>query len=178
MLVAAMMLMSVGVFAQGKFAIGANAGVALYGNSYNPFGLGAKLQYEFVEDFRAELAYNYWFPKEKMGVMDIDLNFQYLVPVTETINFYPLVGVNLGMTHGEGNKLLFGGQESVFGLQGGAGIEFYLSQNVKANFDIKYQSNSKTKTTTVVIPGSAVVKGEEKIKFDGPVFQVGIAYVF
>lgn len=66
MMIAAMMLLSVGAFAQGKFAVGANAGIALYGDDYNPFGVGAKLQYEFVESFRAEVAYNYWLQRKKL----------------------------------------------------------------------------------------------------------------
>ena len=82
LMIAFMTVMSMGAFAQdGKFAVGANVGFAAYGNKYNPFGLGAKFQYEFVENFRAEVAYNYWFPKDKAGIMDFDLNFQYLIPI-------------------------------------------------------------------------------------------------
>ncbi len=173
MMIAAMMLMSIGAFAQGKFAIGANAGIAAYGDSYNPFGIGAKLQYEFVENFRAELAYNYWFAKNDAGIMDIDLNLQYLIPISDGLKVYPLVGANLGMTHGDAFKLLFDGQESIFGFQGGAGIEYYLSEVFKVNFDIKYQYNKKTKTYTYM--GYST---DMDLKYDGPVFQIGAAYVF
>jgi opacity protein-like surface antigen len=169
MMIAALMLMSIGAFAQGKFAIGANAGVALYGNEYNPFGIGAKLQYEFVENFRAEAAYNYWFAKKtdilgteyKSGVMDIDLTLQYLIPVADGLKVYPLAGANLGITHGDFLKE----QQSMFGFQAGAGIEYYFTDNVKANLDAKYQYNKKTKDGI-------------ELKYDGPVIQVGIAYVF
>ena len=171
MMIAAMMLLSVGAFAQGKFAVGANAGVALYGDDYNPFGVGAKLQYEFVESFRAEVAYNYWFAKEeagvKAGVMDIDLNLHYLIPVSEGLNVYPIVGANLAFTHGDGDS------ESIFGFQGGFGIEYYLSDNVKLNLDAKYQYNKKT--VDIDIMG---YKTSIDMKFDGPVIQAGIAYVF
>ena len=177
MMIAALMLMSVGAFAQGRFAIGANAGIAAYGDSYNPFGIGAKLQYELTENFRAEAAYNFWFPKNEGGVMDIDLNLQYLIPVADKVNVYPLVGANLAMTHGDSYKILFDGQESIFGFQGGAGIEYYLTNNIKANFDVKYQYNKKTKTVSYSSP-YMTVKGDYELKIDGPVFQVGIAYVF
>ena len=168
MMIAALMLMSIGAFAQsGKFAVGANAGIAAYGNEYNPFGIGAKMQYLFTENFRAEAAYNYWFPKTvtvlghdfKSGMMDIDLNLQYLIPISDGLNVYPLVGANLGMTHGDGDS------ESIFGFQGGGGIEYYFAEQIKANFDIKYQYNKKTQDGI-------------EMKYDGPVFQVGIAYVF
>ena len=161
MMIAAMMLMSIGAFAQeGKMAVGANLGYAAYGNSYNPFGIGAKLQYEFVENIRGEFAYNYWFPKDKAGVMDFDLNFQYLFPVTEDIKIYPLAGVNLAMQHGDMDD-----KESIFGFNIGAGAEYYLQSNLKLNLDIKYQYNKKTKDGL-------------EYKFDGPVFQMGIAYIF
>ena len=91
--------------------------------------------------------------------MDIDLNLQYLIPISEGLNVYPLVGANLALTHGDGDS------ESIFGFQGGAGIEYYVADNVKINLDIKYQYNKKT-------------KDEVEMKFDGPVFQAGIAYVF
>lgn len=173
MMIACLMLMSVGAFAQGKFAIGANAGIALYGNEYNPFGVGAKLQYEFVENFRVEAAYNYWFPKDKAGVMDIDLNLQYLIPIQDGLNIYPIVGANLGMTHGDAFKTLFDKQQTIFGFQGGVGIEYYLSDNVKINLDAKYQYNKKTKTYELL-----GYKSDYELKYDGPVFQVGVAYVF
>ena len=164
MMIAAMMLLSVGAFAQGKFAVGANAGVALYGDDYNPFGVGAKLQYGFDGGFRTELAYNYWFAKEeagvKAGVMDIDLNLHYLIPVSEGLNVYPIVGANLALTHGDGDS------ESIFGFQGGFGIEYYLSDNVKLNLDAKYQYNKKTVDYDIM--------GYK----NGPVIQAGIAYVF
>ena len=160
MMIAAMMLMSIGAFAQGKMAVGANLGYAAYGNSYNPMGIGAKFQYEFVENIRGEVAYNYWFPKDKAGVMDFDLNFQYLFPVAEDIKIYPLAGVNLAMQHGDMDD-----KESIFGFNIGAGAEYYLQSNLKLNLDIKYQYNKKS-------------KDGYDIKFNGPVFQLGIAYVF
>ena len=174
MMIAAMMLMSIGAFAQeGKMAVGANLGYAAYGNSYNPFGIGAKLQYEFVENIRGEVAYNYWFPKDKAGVMDFDLNFQYLFPVTEDIKIYPLAGINLAMMHGDG----WAEKESIFGFNIGAGAEYYLQSNLKLNLDIKYQYNKKTKSESVTYRGQTV-SYDYDIKFDGPVFQMGIAYIF
>ena len=165
MMIAAMMLMSIGAFAQeGKMAVGANLGYAGYGDGYSPLGLGAKFQYEFVENIRGEFAYNYWFAKDvegyKAGMMDFNLNFQYLFPVAEDIKVYPLAGVNLAMQHGDMPE-----KESIFGFNFGAGAEYYLESNLKLNLDIKYQYDKKTKDGL-------------DIKFSGPVFQMGIAYIF
>lgn len=165
-MIALMAVMSMGAFAQdGKFAVGANVGFAAYGNSYNPFGLGAKFQYEFVENVRAEVAYNYWFPKDKAGVMDFNLNFQYLIPVAEGLKVYPIAGATLAMTHGKAYKYLLDKQQTMFGFNAGAGIEYYVASNLKLNLDIKYQYNKKTKN------------GYE-LKIDGPIFQAGFAYCF
>ena len=161
MMLAAMMLMSIGAFAQeGAMSVGAHLGYAGYGDGYSPLGLGAKFQYEFVENIRGEFAYNYWFPKDvegfKSGMMDFNLNFQYLFPVAEDIKIYPLVGVNMATQHGDVDE-----KESIFGFNLGAGAEYYLSEQLKLNLDIKYQHNKKS-----------------DIKFSGPVLQMGIAYVF
>ena len=56
MMVAAMMLMSIGAFAQeGSMAVGAHLGYAGYGDGYSHLGLGARFQYEFVENIRGEI---------------------------------------------------------------------------------------------------------------------------
>ena len=81
------------------------------------------------------------------------------------------------MTHGEAYKDLFDGQESIFGFQGGVGIEYYLSSNLKVNLDAKYQYNKKNKDYSVTYMGSTY-STEYELKYDGPVIQAGIAYVF
>ena len=174
MMIAAMMLMSIGAFAQGKMAVGANLGYAAYGDGYNPMGIGAKFQYEFVENIRGELAYNYWFPKDKAGIMDFDLNFQYLLPVAEDIKIYPLAGVNLALQHGDAYKE----KESIFGFNVGVGAEYYLSEQLKLNLDIKYQYDKKTQSTTYTDLYGNSITIDQDVKLNGPVFQMGIAYVF
>ena len=184
MMIAAMALMSMGAFAQaGTCSFGANLGIAGYGDSYNPLGVGIKFQYEFVENMRGEVAYNYWLPKDEAGVMDVDLTFHYLIPIVDKFKVYPLGGINVAMTHGEAFKDALDGQETIFGFQLGCGVEYMLTPNLKANAEAKYQYNKKTKT----IEGSSyTVMGytyttpsmDYDLKFDGPVFQVGIAYVF
>ena len=178
-MIVCMMLMSVGAFAQaGTVAVGPNVGIALYGNSYNPFGVGAKLQYEFIDNFRGEVAYNFWFPKNDQGIMDIDFNFQYLIPIAEGVKFYPIAGVNMGITHGDVYKEIFGEQQSLFGIQGGVGIEYYVAENIKLNVDAKYQYNKRKKSYDAILPGLGTISSEWEMKYDGPVFQAGVAFIF
>ena len=170
-MIATMMLLSIGAFAQdGKMAFGVDLGYAAYGNSYNPLGLGAKFQYEFVENFRGELSGDYWFKKNSVGLWDANLNFQYLFSAAEDVKIYPLAGVTLVGTHGIEN----GGNETAFGFNAGAGVEYYLDANLKLNLDIKYQYAKKSKD----ISEGGYTFSYDVIKVSGPVFQLGIAYVF
>lgn len=168
-MIATMMLLSIGAFAQdGKMAFGVDLGYAAYGNSYNPLGLGAKFQYEFVENFRGELSGDYWFKKNSVGLWDANLNFQYLFSAAEDVKIYPLAGVTLVGTHGLDSN------ETAFGFNAGAGVEYYLDSNLKLNLDIKYQYAKKSKDYSE----GGYTFSYDVIKVSGPVFQLGIAYVF
>ena len=62
-MIAAMMLMSVGAFAQdGKFAVGVDFNY-LIDSDNSRMAPGVKVQYEFIEDFRAEVNFKYY-PKK------------------------------------------------------------------------------------------------------------------
>lgn len=177
MMVAAMMLMSIGAFAQeGSMAVGAHLGYAGYGDGYSPLGLGARFQYEFVENIRGEIDGNYWFNKNDVGLWDANLNFQYLFPLAEDIKVYPLAGLTFLGTHGLDEN------ETALGFNIGAGVEYYLDKNLKLSLDIKYQSAKKSKDfeDSYTIMGQTYTQkySYDVIKANGPVFQFGIAYVF
>ena len=163
-MMALVMLMSIGAFAQdGKMALGVNLGFAAYGDSYYPFGLGVKGQYELIKNVRAEAAANYWLPKNSSGVMDINVNLHYLIELSDGAHFYPIAGVCYSSTHGDTWKTLTGGQEQMFGFNVGAGVEYFLSETIKVNADLKYQHSKRT---------------DPDIKYNGPVLQIGAAYCF
>ena len=62
-MIAAMMLMSVGAFAQdGKFAVGVDFNY-LIDSDASRMAPGVKLQYEFIEDFRVEANFKYYLKK-------------------------------------------------------------------------------------------------------------------
>ena len=148
MMIAAMMLMSVGAFAQdGKFAIGVD---------FN-YLIGVKLQYEFIEDFRVEANFKYYLKKHYVSAWNANANIQYVIPVTDMFRVYPLVtfGVfGLSPEYGDGT--------STFVFGGGAGAEYFLSQNVKLYLDAVYQYGKKDGVKMV----------------NNPVLSLGIAYAF
>ena len=189
-MIACMMLMSTAMFAQaGKFAVGVNANYGM-NSDYKSFGFGAKFQYEFIENFRAEASGNYFLKKDYISLWDANVNFHYIIPLSEGLNFYPLAGVALvGVKWDTGGSidsyksqakqewLDAGGTEADFEaawptikaqaqestsdtnivFNVGAGIEYYVSDNIKLNAELKYQ----------------IVKDMNR-----PVISIGAAYCF
>lgn len=96
LLFAAMMLLSVGAFAQeaGKMAIGVQANYGMH-KDYKNFGIGAKFQYNITENFRAEAAGNYFFKKDYVSMWDVNANVHYVIPLTDKLNVYPMVGLTV-----------------------------------------------------------------------------------
>ena len=173
MMLAAMMLMSIGAFAQeGAMSVGAHLGYAGYGDGYSPLGLGARFQYGITESIRGELDGNFWFKKNEVGLWDANVNLQYLFPVAENIKIYPLLGLTFMGTHGLDEN------ETAFGFNIGAGAEYYLQDNLKLSLDVKYQNAKKTKSVSYSYAGQTVSTDIDVLKANGPVFQLGIAYVF
>jgi outer membrane protein X len=173
MMFAAMMLMSIGAFAQGKYAIGAEAGFASFQNSYSPTKFGAKFQMFFDENWRGELAGNMFTKKDDVGLWDANINVHYVFNVADKVNIYPLGGLAIVGTTGvkdlegkDDNKVMVG-----FNL--GAGVEYFLAESLKLNLDIKYK-NAKCEETYTFMGQSTTIE----YKTNGPIFSLGIAYVF
>lgn len=160
MMIACMMLMSIGAFAQdAPFAVGANVNYG-FASNYKQVGFGAKFQYEFIENVRAELGGKYFLKKDGLSVWSGNLNFHYLIPVGESFKVYPILGAALvGMSpeHGSG--------ETMFGFNAGAGVEYALNEQLKLEFEAIYQYAKKT-------------KDHIEYKVDWPIISLGIAYVF
>lgn len=173
MLMAVMMLMSIGAFAQaGKMAVGTQLGYAGYGDGYNPFGIGAKFQYGLTDAIRGELSYNYWFPKDDLGCWDANLNFHYLVDLADNMKVYPLAGVTLVGFHGDHST-----SDKPIGFNIGAGLQYMVSQDIYLFAEAKYQSAKKTITNEYSYMGYTY-KQEYDLKAQGPVINVGFIVTF
>jgi len=162
MLMAVMMLMSIGAFAQaGKMAVGTQLGYAGYGDGYSPLGIGAKFQYGFTDAIRGELSYDYWFPKDKVGCWDANLNFHYLVDMAENMKVYPLAGVTLVGLHGDDTP-----SDKAFGFNIGAGFQYLVSEDINLFAEAKYQSAKKEE------------HGINIVKAQGPIINIGFTVAF
>lgn len=143
--IACMMLMSTAMFAQdNKMAVGVNLGYGLSDN-YKPFGIGARFQYEFVENIRAEVNGNFWFPKDDFRIIDANLNFAYLIPLGESVKVYPTAGVGLlncgytGDLKDAMDALNLDTNKTMFSWNVGAGIEYAIAASTKIFAEVKYQ---------------------------------------
>ena len=133
LMIAFMALMSTTMFAQaGTTYIGANVNYGLH-SDYKNFGIGAKVQWEFVDNLRADISGNYFFKKDYLTQWDGNLNLHYLFHVGGA-TIYPLAGLTLLGSKVEG----FDG-DSDFGANLGGGVEFMIGDGLKLNFEAKYQ---------------------------------------
>ena len=148
-MIAALMLMSVGAFAQeaGKMAVGADLNMAFDSKTF--VGAGAKLQYSLTENFRLEGKAIYFF--EDYTLWNANAGLQYVIPVADKLFVYPEAGVGV---HGSDSS-------SIFSFFGGGGIEYYITDKIKATGDLIYQYGKK-----------------DGVSFDFPLLSFGAAYVF
>lgn len=141
LIILSMLLTSTVSFAdEGDKNVGLNLSTGFFGSndehdSFTNFGLGVKGQYEVREHLRLEAAVNYFFKTKEFKTWDFNLNVHYLIPLNDKCNVYPIVGPSLMTAKGYG----FFEYKTKFGVNGGAGIEYKLNDEIKVNCDFKYQ---------------------------------------
>jgi len=200
-MIAALILMSIGAFAQepGQMAVGVN-GAYGFSSNYKTFGVGAKFQYAFMKEFRAEASGTYFFKKDYVSAWDVNLNAHYLIPISEGVNVYPLAGLtifgvkaDIGGAVGQGMDYYQNQVKQEWLAAGGSASDFdaYWAQ-VKSQYS-QYADDSVSGSETRVgfnVGGgieyfvSPNIKINAEIKYqytkdsDWPVISVGAAYVF
>lgn len=115
---------------KGEKSLGINLN---YGSEVETVGLGAKFQYGFTQAIRGEIAFNHFFEKDGLKMWDLEATAHYLLPLSERTTFYPLAGVCFTKAS------VAGWSESKWGANLGGGIEFDLVDNLKLDFEAKYQ---------------------------------------
>ena len=161
MLIAAMVLISTGAFAQEKGMKCIGAGIA-YGikSDFNKFALDVKAQYNVTKYFRGEVDFK-WYPKQDdVTVVNPNLNLQYLFPVGDSEKFfvYPTAGVGILIcSYGISGV----DNESMVCFQGGAGTEYHFNDKIKFFAEVGYQYGKK-----------------DHAKINWPVLAIGAAYYF
>lgn len=159
MMIAAMVLMSTGAFAQeaGKMAVGAS--LTDYLGSSSRIALGAKFQYCINENFRAEADFKFYPKKDEVTVWNPTLSLHYVIPIIEKLYVYPIGG--LGLWGYSWDIAGHSESESIFTFKFGAGAEYYITEQFKGFFEGYYQVASK---------------GDYKAS--DPLISIGAAYCF
>ena len=139
---------------KGDKAIGINI---LYGTEIESMGVGAKAQYVFLDHWRAEAAFNYFFERKSTHMWEINLTAHYLINLGDKFRVYPLAGPTVvnATTDLDGNGVNM--SQTKFGLNLGGGVEYSISDNFSVGFEARYSIVSK---------------------IDQAVFSLGAAYHF
>lgn len=150
LLVVAAMMATISLNAQiaGDFAIGANATYSFKDQNIAP---GIKLQYNFTDWLRAEVAGDYWLKKDNWEAYDATLSVHGLIPAAWYFKAYPIAGVGFFST--KLSELDY--MDSVYGVHVhfdgktkndlvglfGLGLQLNFTDNFALNVEGKYQLN-------------------------------------
>ncbi len=139
------------VYAQykGEMSVGGGLSVAT-GEDYTNVGIGAKFQWNPIDNLRVEPSVNYFFKKDRHSIWDLSANVHYLFAVTDKITLYPLAGLGiqtLKAHYGDIDDIDFGSwtlsfhdaSDTHFAFNLGGGADFKLSENWVMNFEFKYK---------------------------------------
>lgn len=159
-------LVSLGASAQkGETAVGANIS---YGSEWQNIGIGAKGQYNFTDNIRGEVSFDYFLKKEGRSMWDINANIHYLFDVAPQIKVYPLAGI--GYVHSSSGSSNFNSDSSnndfdieidadddsdrssranngngnsssdgEIAINIGGGAQYALTEKININAELKYQ---------------------------------------
>ena len=155
MMIAAMVLMSTGAFAQeaGMKAVGATFSEYLLSSSR--LGLGAKAQYSFTDNIRAEVDFKFY-PKSNSNMVNPTISGQYLFPIIDKLYVYPFAGIGLLTAVDTDLNTM-----SMFCFKTGAGAEYFITDQFKGIFETYYQ-----------------VAKKDGYSFNRPIISIGAAYIF
>lgn len=127
---------------QGRSSIGLNLGYGF--DTKNPI-IGIDYRYALTNAIRINPALSHYIKNDGLSAWAIDLNFHYLVRLSESISFYPLVGADLSFWD---QRIIREPREDSssttrFGANVGLGLEFYAAERLTFGLDVKYLIISK-----------------------------------
>ena len=128
-------------FAQkGAKSVGVNIS---YGTEIENVGIGAKFQYNILDDIRLEPSLNFYMKKDGLSMWDMNFNAHYLFHLTNKFNVYPLAGITYTSWKQDikiEEMKTSSDTTNKFGANVGVGAEYYLSSNFVVSLDVKYQA--------------------------------------
>ncbi|GHT62438.1 hypothetical protein AGMMS50239_15750 [Bacteroidia bacterium] len=122
---------------------------------YSNTGVNLKFQYNLTDPIRLEPSVTFFLPKDKVNSLDLSLNAHYLFSLNDDFMVYPLVGFGVMRSSSEG----YSNSDMLLNL--GAGIDYWITDNLIGNFEIKLKSANT-----------------ESVGYSWYNVSVGVAYVF
>jgi len=126
----------------GEIAVG---GQVAYGTKSKAPGIGLHMKYNFKYHWRAAWSLNYNFKKDATQSVDGNFDFNYLFYVGEKVRIYPTAGLMARIWFSEDRytvgKIEYAEHEvdGRYGLNGGAGVDYVISEHLIVNAEAKYQ---------------------------------------
>lgn len=124
----------------GIFSMNAEKGEKAFGAQFNyatkhsMVGLGLNFHYEFINNFRVEPEFIYYFESEGVDAFNVNLNFNYLIRTSDKFAIYPLAGFSYARVTPKG----FDGVNR-FGANIGVGAEYTINNHFAFYVEERFQ---------------------------------------
>lgn len=133
-LIAALVVLSMGAYAQqGSKSLVFKGG---YQTESERFGIGAQGRYGLTDNIRIAPEAIFFFPKNHVTGLDINVDVHYVFNLQDGLSLYPLAGLGMGNNRYSNNG--FSVSSTDFGLNLGAGLDYSLSESSFLNAEFKY----------------------------------------
>lgn len=134
-----------GAYAQkGEISALGNLG---YQSDFKRFALGVQGRYNLIDHFRVAPDVTFFFPKDKVTGLDVNLNLQYVFDLKEDrLSFYPLAGLGMQNNHYGKQDVIVNNQvvkadsysDTNFAFNLGAGLTYDLDRKSFLNVEGKF----------------------------------------
>lgn len=149
-----MLIFVLGATAQTRKGDASMLGNVGYQSNYQRFGLGLQMRYAILNNVRIAPEVNFFFPKDKVTGLDVNINFHYVFNFKadgQGFQVYPLVGVGMQNNFYGKRSTTFQGEEfkesssthTDFALSLGGGITLPLSAKSYLNAETRFMSGDK-----------------------------------
>lgn len=121
-----------------------------YQTEFERFGIQMQGRYQLCSVARLAPDVTFFFPKNQVAGLDINLNLHYLIPI-QKLTLYPLAGIGL-QTNFYGNSTIINNNGNLttqnetgshFAFNLGAGLSYPLSENCYLNAESKFMVGYK-----------------------------------
>jgi outer membrane protein X len=121
-----------------------------YGTDAEMLGIGPKFQYRIDETWRGEASFTYFLEKNDATAYDFNANVHYLIPIVSDLTLFPLAGLSyynwkadVDYIDIDGHHRTASSSDGKLGLNLGCGIEYPITDKLKATGETKYQYINK-----------------------------------